>query len=133
MIRVLIADDQQLIRSGLRALLERAGDIEVVGEAADGLQAVALAASERPDVVLMDVRMPGIDGVSAPARVDVLLDYTGSGLRVVVSDDGPASGAACGAGQGLAGMRERVTLLGGTLAAGPVPPSGFRVEAVLPA
>jgi signal transduction histidine kinase len=68
-----------------------------------------------------------------PDRVDVLLDYTGPGLRVVVSDDGPASGAACGAGQGLTGMRERVILLGGTLDAGPVPPSGFRVEAVLPA
>ena len=70
MIRVLIADDQQLIRSGLRALLERDDDIVVVAEAADGLQAVALAASERPDVVLMDVRMPGIDGVQATGRVD---------------------------------------------------------------
>lgn len=68
-----------------------------------------------------------------PDRVDVLLDYTGPGLRVVVSDDGPASGAASGAGQGLTGMAERVTLLGGTLDAGPVSPSGFRVEAVLPA
>jgi DNA-binding NarL/FixJ family response regulator len=70
MIRVLIADDQQLIRSGLRSLLERDDDIVVVAEAADGLQAVALAASERPDVVLMDVRMPGIDGVQATGRVD---------------------------------------------------------------
>jgi signal transduction histidine kinase len=68
-----------------------------------------------------------------PDRVDVLLDYTGAALRVVVSDDGPASGAAPGAGQGLTGMRERVTLLGGTLHAGPVEPCGFRVEAVLPA
>ena len=70
MIRVLIADDQQLIRSGLRSLLERDDDIVVVAEAADGLQAVALAAAERPDVVLMDVRMPGIDGVQATGRVD---------------------------------------------------------------
>jgi signal transduction histidine kinase len=68
-----------------------------------------------------------------PDRVDVLLDYTAAALRVVVSDDGPASGAAAGAGQGLTGMRERVTLLGGTLHAGPVEPAGFRVEAVLPA
>ncbi len=70
MIRVLIADDQQLVRSGLRTLLERDPDITVVAEAADGLQAVALAAAERPDVVLMDVRMPGIDGVQATGRVD---------------------------------------------------------------
>jgi len=69
MIRVLIADDQQLIRSGLRSLLERDDDITVVAEAADGLQAVALAASTNPDVILMDVRMPGIDGVAATARV----------------------------------------------------------------
>ena len=68
-----------------------------------------------------------------PDRVDVLLDYTTSGVRVVVSDDGPASGAPGGPGQGLTGMRERVTLLGGTLHAGPVAPAGFRVEAVLPA
>ena len=71
MIRVIVADDQQLIRSGLRALLERDGDITVVAEAADGLAAVAAVDTHRPDVVLMDVRMPGIDGVQATARVDV--------------------------------------------------------------
>jgi signal transduction histidine kinase len=68
-----------------------------------------------------------------PDRVDVLVDYTAAGVRVVVADDGPASGAACGDGHGLTGMRERVGALGGTLTAGPVPPAGFRVEAVLPA
>jgi DNA-binding NarL/FixJ family response regulator len=69
MIRVLIADDQQLVRSGLRALLERDPAITVVAEAADGLAAVAAAAEHHPDVVLMDVRMPGIDGVEATARI----------------------------------------------------------------
>jgi len=71
MIRVVVADDQQLVRSGLRALLEREQDITVVAEAADGLAAVAAITAHTPDVVLMDVRMPGIDGVAATARVDV--------------------------------------------------------------
>jgi DNA-binding NarL/FixJ family response regulator len=69
MITVLIADDQQLVRSGLRALLDRDPGIEVVAEAADGLAAVAAAAEHHPDVVLMDIRMPGIDGVTATARL----------------------------------------------------------------
>ncbi len=68
-----------------------------------------------------------------PDRVDVLVDYAPRQVRVVVADDGPATGAAGGGGQGLTGMRERVSALGGRLHAGPVPPSGFRVEAVLPA
>lgn len=69
MIRVLVADDQALIRSGFRMILESEDDIEVVAEAADGLEAEALAAAERPDVVLMDVRMPNLDGVAATKRV----------------------------------------------------------------
>ncbi|MBF9073614.1 response regulator transcription factor [Streptacidiphilus fuscans] len=68
-IRVLIADDQALVRAGFHALLARADDIEVVGEAADGLDAVAQAARLRPDVVLMDVRMPHQDGIAATARI----------------------------------------------------------------
>jgi len=81
MIRVLIADDQQLVRSGLRALLERDPEMTVVAEAADGLEAVRLAEAVRPDVILMDVRMPGVDGVEATGRVDapviVLTTYDG--------------------------------------------------------
>ena len=69
MIRVLIADDQALVRLGLRALLENEPDIEVVGDVADGLAAVAVATETRPDVVLMDVRMPGIDGIEATRRI----------------------------------------------------------------
>ncbi|MBM2615639.1 response regulator transcription factor [Actinoplanes sp. LDG1-06] len=65
MIRVLLADDQPLIRSGFRALLEIEDDIEVVGEAADGNEAVALARQLRPDVALVDVRMPQRDGIEA--------------------------------------------------------------------
>ena len=63
-IKVLIADDQALVRSGFRMILEARDDLEVVGEAADGGEAIRLAARTRPDVVLMDVRMPGLDGVA---------------------------------------------------------------------
>jgi DNA-binding NarL/FixJ family response regulator len=64
-IRVAIVDDQHLVRAGLRALLDRAGDITVVGEAADGEDAIGLVRAEQPDVVLMDIRMPGMDGIEA--------------------------------------------------------------------
>ncbi|UNX55162.1 response regulator transcription factor [Georgenia sp. TF02-10] len=63
--RVLVADDHAAIRSGLRLILEAAGDIEVVAEAADGAAAVTNARALRPDVVLMDIRMPGMDGITA--------------------------------------------------------------------
>ncbi|MBV9793937.1 MAG: response regulator transcription factor [Actinobacteria bacterium] len=69
MIRVLIADDQALVRAGFRALLGARADIEVAGEATDGTEAVAQARALRPDVVLMDVRMPGLDGLSATRQI----------------------------------------------------------------
>ncbi|MER7703516.1 response regulator transcription factor [Kitasatospora sp. NPDC097605] len=65
MIDILLADDEELVRAGLRAVLESGGDLRVVGEAGDGAQAVALARELRPHVVLMDVRMPGMDGLAA--------------------------------------------------------------------
>jgi DNA-binding NarL/FixJ family response regulator len=68
-IRVLIVDDQALVRMGFRMLLDAEPGIAVVGEAADGTEGVRLAAAESPDVVLMDVRMPGLDGIAATAEV----------------------------------------------------------------
>jgi len=68
-IRILIADDHLIVREGLRLLLETAADLELVGEARDGAEAIDLARRERPDVVLMDLRMPGVDGIEAIAHV----------------------------------------------------------------
>jgi DNA-binding NarL/FixJ family response regulator len=68
-VRVLLADDDALLRAGLSVVLSTADDLEVVAEAADGLQAVALCRVHDPDVVLMDVRMPGIDGIEATRRI----------------------------------------------------------------
>lgn len=80
MIRVLLADDQALVRGGFRMLLESADDIEVVGEAGDGEQAVAMVTATHPDVVLMDIRMPVLDGLEATRRIIT----SGSAARVVI-------------------------------------------------
>jgi len=69
MIRVLLADDQALVRAGFRVLIESAPDVEVVGEAANGEEAAAIASEVRPDVVLMDIRMPVLDGIEATRRI----------------------------------------------------------------
>jgi len=73
-IRVVVADDQPLVRTGLRMVFSDVDDISIVGEAADGSEAITLAASERPDVVLMDVRMPGVDGIDATRAVTAVED-----------------------------------------------------------
>ncbi|MFE1552346.1 response regulator [Streptomyces sp. NPDC058718] len=81
-IRVLLADDQALLRSAFKVLVDSEADMEVVGEAADGAQAVALARTERPDVVLMDIRMPGTDGLAATRAITA--DPELSAVRIVM-------------------------------------------------
>jgi DNA-binding NarL/FixJ family response regulator len=81
MIRVLLVDDQGLVRTGFRMILKGEKGIEVVGEASDGAEAIALAHELSPDVVLMDVRMPGVDGIEATRRI---LERPESGTAVLV-------------------------------------------------
>lgn len=82
MIRVAIADDQALLRSGLRAQLSYVPGLELVGEASNGQQAVMLAVTQQPDVLLMDVRMPILDGIEATRRITA--DSRASGVRILV-------------------------------------------------
>ncbi len=85
MIRVLLADDQALLRAGFRVLLDSAPDIEVVGEAGDGAQACALARQARADVVLMDIRMPDVDGLEATRRIGSDEDLAGVKILILTT------------------------------------------------
>ncbi|MGZ4597123.1 MAG: response regulator, partial [Actinomycetes bacterium] len=80
-VRVVVADDQALVRAGFRMILDAEPDMDVVGEAADGEEAVALVGRLTPDVVLMDVRMPGVDGIEATRRIT---RSAGTTVRVVM-------------------------------------------------
>jgi len=86
MIRVLLADDQSLVRTGFRMILKAEPGIEVVGEASDGAEAVALTRELSPDVVLMDIRMPGVDGIEATRRI-AGRDGAGPGVLVLTTFD----------------------------------------------
>lgn len=84
-VRVLLADDQVLIRSGFRALIDSAPDLEVVGEASDGAEAVAMARTTRADVVVMDLRMPEVDGIEATRRICADDDLAGVHVLVLTT------------------------------------------------
>jgi DNA-binding NarL/FixJ family response regulator len=83
-LRILIADDQALVRAGFRMILEAQPDLEVVAEAADGESAIRLAERMRPDVILMDVRMPGLDGLAATRRLAAASDGASAPSRIIV-------------------------------------------------
>ncbi len=123
MIRVLLADDQELVRSAFAMLVRSAPDMEVVGEAADGAEAVRLARSQRADVVVMDIRMPGVDGIAATALLAE--DESLAGVRVLIlttfeSDDNVVAALRAGASGFLVKDTKPATLLSAirTVAAG---------------
>jgi DNA-binding NarL/FixJ family response regulator len=92
-IRVVLADDQPLVRAALRMVITEAEGMEVVGEARDGAEAVALAAELRPDVVVMDIRMPGTDGIEATRQIVERLDGTHVIVLTTFDDDDDVYGA----------------------------------------
>jgi DNA-binding NarL/FixJ family response regulator len=113
-IRVVLADDQQLIRAGFRALLEAESDIDVVGEASTGADAVACVRRERPDVVLMDIRMPGGDGLWATEQITAAPELGGTHIVVVTTfelDEYVAQAIAAGASGFLVKDTEPVELI----------------------
>ena len=117
MIRVVIVDDHPIVRAGLVALVDAAGDLEVVGTASTGLEAIEIAATLRPDVVLMDLRMPGIDGDEATARIVA----ANPGTRVVIlttyeTDDAILSAIEAGASGYLLKAAPEAELLAGVRA-----------------
>ncbi|MET8704447.1 response regulator transcription factor [Kitasatospora sp. NPDC004723] len=113
-IRVLLADDQALLRGAFRVLIDAEDDMQVVGEAADGREAVDLAKNLRPDVVLMDIRMPGVDGLSATAAICGDPDLAGTRVLILTTfeiDEYVAQALRAGAGGFLGKDAEPTELL----------------------
>lgn len=113
-IRVLLADDQALLRGAFRVLIDAEDDMEVVGEAADGGEAVELARATRPDVVLMDIRMPGVDGLSATAAICGDPELSGTHVLILTTfeiDEYVAQALRAGAGGFLGKDAEPTELL----------------------
>ncbi|MFB6891519.1 response regulator [Kitasatospora sp. NPDC056327] len=113
-IRVLLADDQALLRGAFRVLIDAEDDMQVVGEAADGREAVELAKATRPDVVLMDIRMPGVDGLSATAAICGDPDLAGTRVLILTTfeiDEYVAQALRAGAGGFLGKDAEPTELL----------------------
>ncbi|BEL06922.1 response regulator transcription factor [Actinoplanes sichuanensis] len=99
-LRVVVADDQALVREGLTALLELTEGIEVLGAAADGEQALTLVAAHRPDVVLMDLRMPVLDGITATARIRAEFPEVAVVVLTTYADDDSIAGALAAGARG---------------------------------
>jgi DNA-binding NarL/FixJ family response regulator len=99
-IRVVVADDHPLIRAGVRALLLSLDDLDLVGEAADGDEAIAVARATRPDVILMDLHMPGTDGVTATRSITTELPGTAVLVVTMVEDDASVFAAMCAGARG---------------------------------
>ena len=149
-IRILVVDDHPVVRQGIRTFLDVQDDLTVVGEAADGESCVAIAEQCRPDVILLDLRMPGADGVSAlhglreagnPARVLVITSFTEpaavlpavrAGASGYVYKDVDPPSARAGRRLGLASMRERARVAGGRLDVDSEPGRGTTVRLEVP-
>ncbi|MFF1710955.1 response regulator [Streptomyces sp. NPDC058268] len=101
MIRVLLADDEAMIRAGVRAILAAGEDIEVVAEAGDGREAISLAQAHRPDVALLDIRMPGLDGLAAGEEIVRTMPGTAVAMLTTFSEDAYVARALGGGATGF--------------------------------